>query len=246
MSYQLEDSSVASKHIDQGPQRSDSFKDDFSPDISVIPNPNSSIVRLYLMSYFPSGFWPRLITRLLGDPSFYATTLSLYDLPDILSSNDSFMKSQGTCPWWQCWQTGLKLKFLNATILKVKEVIKDSNIRKFCDYRQCQLLTQLSGGWDPVDVDSISILEILIPNQALNLSWKINIDGEMCDFGGSENLGSENMTIRPNPQVASVLLTKIVEHIDTLLEDWYPDLGSRFVQNSKGMYLITRLVPCIR
>ena len=40
--------------------------------------------------------------------------------------------------------------------------------------------------------------------------------------------------------------SQVVEHIDTLLEDWYPDLGSRFVQNSRGMYLITRLVPCMR
>ena len=32
--------------------------------------------------------------------------------------------------------------------------------------------------------------------------------------------------------------------MDTLLEDWYPDLGARFVQNSRGMYLITRIVPC--
>ena len=39
-------------------------------------------------------------------------------------------------------------------------------------------------------------------------------------------------------------MAKIVDHVDTLLEDWYPDLGARFVQNSRGMYLITRIVPC--
>jgi len=31
-----------------------------------------------------------------------------------------------------------------------------------------------------------------------------------------------------------------------MLEDWYPDIGIRFVQNTKGMYLVTRLVPCVR
>ena len=31
-----------------------------------------------------------------------------------------------------------------------------------------------------------------------------------------------------------------------MLEDWYPDIGIRFVQNTKGIYLITRLVPCVR
>jgi len=31
-----------------------------------------------------------------------------------------------------------------------------------------------------------------------------------------------------------------------MLEDWYPDIGIRFVQNTKGIYLVTRLVPCVR
>ena len=29
-----------------------------------------------------------------------------------------------------------------------------------------------------------------------------------------------------------------------LLEDWYPDLGTRYMQDSKGDYLVTRLAPC--
>jgi len=41
-------------------------------------------------------------------------------------------------------------------------------------------------------------------------------------------------------------MTHAVDRIDTLLEDWYPDIGIRFVQNTKGIYLITRLVPCVR
>ena len=34
------------------------------------PSTEGSITRLYLMSYFPSGFWSRLMTRLLADESF--------------------------------------------------------------------------------------------------------------------------------------------------------------------------------
>jgi len=47
-------------------------------------------------------------------------------------------------------------------------------------------------------------------------------------------------------QVIASLLAKAVDRVDMLLEDWYPDLGIRFTQNTRGLYLITRLVPCPR
>lgn len=40
------------------------------------------------------------------------------------------------------------------------------------------------------------------------------------------------------------LLALAVDHIDILLEDWYPTLGTRFVHTSEGKFLVTRLVPC--
>ena len=36
-----------------------------------------------------------------------------------------------------------------------------------------------------------------------------------------------NHSIIPNGQAIVTLLAKIVDHIDTLLEDWYPDIGIR-------------------
>ena len=32
--------------------------------------------------------------------------------------------------------------------------------------------------------------------------------------------------------------------IDSLLEDWYPSVGTRFIHTSEGKYLVTRLIPC--
>ncbi len=37
-----------------------------------------------------------------------------------------------------------------------------------------------------------------------------------------------------------------MDHVDTLLEDWYPSIGTRFVHTSEGKYLVTRLIPCPR
>lgn len=45
-------------------------------------------------------------------------------------------------------------------------------------------------------------------------------------------------------QSVTKLLSLCVDHIDILLEDWYPTLGTRFVHTSEGRFLITRLIPC--
>ena len=50
----------------------------------------------------------------------------------------------------------------------------------------------------------------------------------------------------PNPKAVCQLLALAVEHVDTMLEDWYPSLGTRFLHTSEGKMLVTRLVPCPR
>ena len=37
------------------------------------------------------------------------------------------------------------------------------------------------------------------------------------------------IVLDPNPKSVCQLLALAVEHIDTLLEDWYPSLGTRFL-----------------
>ena len=37
--------------------------------------------------------------------------------------------------------------------------------------------------------------------------------------------GIQSAVLEPNPECASKLLAVAVDHIDTLLEDWYPTLG---------------------
>ncbi|VDL67241.1 unnamed protein product [Nippostrongylus brasiliensis] len=40
------------------------------------------------------------------------------------------------------------------------------------------------------------------------------------------------------------LLALVVDLLDTLLEDWYPAIGTRFVHSSEGDLLVNRFVPC--
>ena len=173
-----------------------------------------SLLRLYLMSYFPSGFWPRLITRLLADPRFSSLSGRLYGGAAVST--------------WRCWQTGVELLRAGVPVLRVKQAVSDvSPARTACDYARAQLL--LGGAdaqWRPIDVHNLALLEILVPNASLRPP------------GGA--------TVQPDAAAAAGLLARLVAHVDTLLEDWYPDLGTRFMQNSRGLYLITRLVPCAR
>jgi len=64
------------------------------------------------------------------------------------------------------------------------------------------------------------------------LSWIFDIAG--CQL------------LYPDVRSSAALIAHAVDRIDTMLEDWYPDIGIRFVQNTKGIYLVTRLVPCVR
>uniref|UniRef100_A0A0R3T3W3 non-specific serine/threonine protein kinase n=1 Tax=Rodentolepis nana TaxID=102285 RepID=A0A0R3T3W3_RODNA len=56
--------------------------------------------------------------------------------------------------------------------------------------------------------------------------------------------GFSTYCLQPDRRILTQILTKIVHHIDCLLEDWYPDLGTRFSQSNNGEYLIHRVIPC--
>jgi serine/threonine protein kinase len=87
------------------------------------------------------------------------------------------------------------------------------------------------GLWTDIDLISQGILELVFPMHAIGVRPL------------SPELGIE-MEIDINIQSATQLLALIVDHIDLLLEDWYPTLGTRFVHTSEGRFLITRLIPC--
>ena len=185
-----------------------------------------------------------MITRLLADETFYGVALGMYEVPELLTCCDDFM--QTAFPEWKCWQSGVELKYLGVTLLRLKEAGWE-NPNTLCDYRQCQLVikSEQATSWSPLNVSTTSILEILIPNESLTVQFETGGPVGMSAGRVYRDM-SECVTVQPSAQVIASLLTKIVEHIDTLLEDWYPDIGARFVQNSKGMYLISRIVPCSR
>lgn len=216
-------------------------------------SPIFSFCRLYFMTYFPSGFWSRLIVRVLADTSLYPVVCDLFHLPEELKARCPEIRglAEGH-PEWRCWQTGLELLHMGTEVLRVREVALSGTMgtmfgdeqNQLCDYNQCRFQCCVEREWCYLDSANSRILEISFPTDLLRL---VHISPVFEDGGPSlRTLDSGKTTIIVRGEQATAkLLVKIVEHIDNLLQDWYPELGElRFHQNCEGRYLVTRIVPC--
>ncbi|CAL1275195.1 unnamed protein product [Larinioides sclopetarius] len=194
------------------------------------------IRRLLLMSYFPSGFWSRLMTRMLADDIVVEIIRSYFLLPKDVDMDPLLAAVFNRRAEWICWQTGMELRYLDTTLFRMKEHLSHLNNAPF-EYRQMKFFVQQEGSWSDIEIINSAILEIILPNQTVVIQIpKVDAEGIVIAY--------DNVELQPNPECVAKLLSVSVDHIDTLLEDWYPTLGTRFVHTSEGKFLVTRLVPC--
>ncbi|XP_067948153.1 leucine-rich repeat serine/threonine-protein kinase 1-like [Watersipora subatra] len=184
---------------------------------------HESIRRVYLLSYIPSGFWPRLISRIYSDQTISILTEFLFNLP---ASYADLLQSPSERSW-QCWKTGLTLKNIACDLLKVRQVYKGSE--GLLPYYNSKLVISADGDFKQLDVQNMNVLEIEIPDNRIEISQPNSPD--VIEHSARRD-------------VRAKLLAKVVEHVETLLEDWYPDLGDKFQQNTRGDYLVRRIVIC--
>lgn len=203
------------------------------PNFDVYPLARSekSISRLLLMSYFPSGFWSRLITRILADDQVVDALKCIYPLSKEAATNPELNTAlqHSVAYYWSIWQTGLSLFYGETLIFRIREIPCSCPVSPYRNTNNRFKLKQ-EGTWCDLDLISSSILEMYFPMNAIGIR-------------PVEEAGIE-MEIETNQQSITQLLALIVDHIDLLLEDWYPSLGTRFVHTSEGRFLVTRLVPC--
>ncbi|KAG1714290.1 Leucine-rich repeat serine/threonine-protein kinase 1 [Nymphon striatum] len=211
------------------------------PPITIKTNPQKSIHRLLLMSYYPSGFWSRLITRMLADDSVVEIMRTYFEIPKEHSSYLASLSSYKA--EWVCWQTGLELRYFDTTLFRIKEMLPESYLylgpNTRCntpydsyDYRHMRFLLQLEGSWTDLNVSNSAILELFLPYHSIHVQ--------------SPESPNDSIVLHPSQECVAKLLAIAVDHVDTLLEDWYPTLGTRFVHTSEGKFLVTRLIPCSR
>ncbi|XP_052864950.1 leucine-rich repeat serine/threonine-protein kinase 1 [Anopheles cruzii] len=198
--------------------------------VQTVVGSDHSISRLLLMSYFPSGFWSRLITRVLADSQVVEAVRDLFALPsELLQEANSAPEAH-----WAVWQTGLALHYgADTVVFKMREIAVTCPISPYRNPMNRFKLRQ-DGVWCDIDLTTSSILEVHFPCSALKV--------QLAQVDGSELV----YELEPSVQCLTKLLALTVDHIDLLLEDWYPTLGTRFVHTSEGRFLVTRLVPCPR
>ncbi|XP_076065875.1 leucine-rich repeat serine/threonine-protein kinase 1-like isoform X3 [Oratosquilla oratoria] len=228
--------------------------------------PHAAIRRLLLMSYFPSGFWSRLITRILADDAVVDIVRNYFVMPREVLSDKDLSSVLGGQAEWVCWQTGMELHYAHTTLFRMCEVIPSTTsgfqnphnlhhnqasppphhqhqhtLQLSYDYKSMRFLIRQEGVWSDVEVNNSAVLEILLPNEA------VVIKRPLPDLDAKDEVlacGIQSVVLDPSPECIAKLLSLAVDHIDTLLEDWYPTLGTRFVHTSEGKFLVTRLVPC--
>ncbi|KAF4523571.1 hypothetical protein B566_EDAN014882, partial [Ephemera danica] len=230
-------------------------------EVTCRPDPEAAVRRLLLMSYFPSGFWSRLITRILADDTIVEIVRSYLITPKEVSHDPSLAQLLDQRAEWLLWQTGMELRYFDTTLFRMKEVLpslKHSPV----DYRQLSLFIlaevfaitlhtyatkkncarrfqlRQEGTWADVDMNNSSILELYFPAESLVIRRRLDCEADEDSY--------QAIVLDPSPECMSKLLALAVDHIDILLEDWYPTLGTRFVHTSEGRFLVTRLVPCPR
>ncbi|CAB0014704.1 unnamed protein product [Nesidiocoris tenuis] len=199
-------------------------------------DPEVAIRRLLLLSYVPSGFWSRLITRLLADDTVIQIVREFFIVPKEVTQDMRLTKLLDVRAEWSLWQTGMELRYGQTALFSMKEVIHTNN--NSIDYQSLRLQLKQEGIWTDVNFNTVSLLEIHLPLDTLVIKRPVK------EQGSDSVIGYQAIVLEPSPQKAAHLLALATDHIDILLEDWYPTLGTRFVHTSEGRLLVTRIVPC--
>jgi hypothetical protein len=201
------------------------------------------IRRFYNLIFIPTCFWSRLFTRLIGDKQLQKTLTNYFHV-DLQSNEKIKTILMAECSWIIC-QTGLELRYYDCCLLRINQInLTSSTIDDDISYSYLNVVFQFDTDEEQRKQilpfhDQGSLIEIMICTSDLQM---------IIDSNDEENKDSNSYIIELLVQQSTIarILTILMAHFDTLLEDWYPEMGTRFVQNSKGDYLVNRFIPCHR
>jgi hypothetical protein len=179
--------------------------------------------RLYCLPFIPSGFFGRLTARILSDKILHERLKCLFQIEingDEPQHDPNFKRLPFKFGQWRCWQTGIELKYLDYSVICIKELVNDPLQMPFMSTQNLFLHN--------------SIFFRDCENELKSKNYRqcsfVECYTSYRDYQINENL----VRVTSDQRVSIQLFAYISEIIDNLLEDWYPDLGTRFMQDSKG------------
>lgn len=197
--------------------------------------------RFYHLTFLPSCFWSRLFTRLIGDKQLQKTLTSFF-LVDYFNNEKIKSILLAECSWIIC-QTGFELRYYDCCLLRINQIhLTSTNIDEEISLNYVNFIFQFDTDEEQNKQilafnDQGTLIEILICTSDLQMIIDTTEENQ-------ENSSPHIIELLVQQDTIASILTILMAHFDTLLEDWYPEMGTRFVQNSKGDYLVNRLVPC--
>lgn len=199
--------------------------------------------RFYNLIFIPTCFWSRFFTRLIGDKEFQKALTRFFIVdPQTHQTNPSWKKIEqillAECSWIIC-QTGFELRYYDCCLLRINQIHR-TPMDDDLSYNYANMIFQFDTDEEQKKcvqpfVDPGAFIEILLCTSDLQMILDTNEDEYSFML---ELMVQESTTAR--------LLTIVMGHLDSLLDDWYPEMGTRFVQNATGDYLVNRFIPCHR
>ncbi|KAK3754845.1 hypothetical protein QZH41_011322 [Actinostola sp. cb2023] len=211
--------------------------------------------RQYVMSYVPSGFWPRLITRVIADEEVRDVVRCCCQLVMEGEAVDADKEKLASVaqPDWSCWKTGVELSCFGVKMLRI------------CDLEGYPFYGAPEDMFNPLqyrnevhDPTSYSTIAIIAP--CVNILMEKFVQKKKISkrrstksynrYGDDDEDSMESRRVigfrvksvtDVGVQLAARLLAIVVEHFDTLITDWFPGLDALTVH---GYRLVSRVIPC--
>ncbi|KAL3092466.1 hypothetical protein niasHS_007675 [Heterodera schachtii] len=142
---------------------------------------------------------------------------------------------------WMLWRSGVEIRCFGTFLLSLRQFLPLASVsdvnyashelrRRFEEGQWATLSTPTTTDQQNQHVSPLShMIELLIPKIRVrflwhDVAWQLETDSRM----------------------AARLLSLLTGAVDDLLEDAYPQLGTRFILSPQGRPLVDRLIPCDR
>ncbi|RDD43578.1 Leucine-rich repeat serine/threonine-protein kinase 1 [Trichoplax sp. H2] len=190
------------------------------------PDSFKSLRRQYLMSYCPSGFWPRLVSRMMADENLIKAAKCCCTFDDVdmeaMDENDQWMHKidEVANPVWTAWQNGIRLMCQGIELLRIcerKYQATPSNTRKLSlSNKQHEHYISIfrSSHWRKLNISPLYMIEIYVPDVVILLR-------KYATAGSMEDMSDEGLftPLRGNSVGSSIDLNTNRSHPSKLVAD---------------------------